>query len=439
MSDCPVKIDLIYDDENIGDSLTKINQNFAKVLSGACLIEDQLDKMVNIRTFFYYGPNAPTESESTWSVQPDSASRPSAATIEAFVNNGPDVPLPRVPGLNLPSISEVGDIAYVIYQKTGWLSQTQVYDKSGTGSLPFQRTVRRRVVRSIGIGGGKCWVAREVYNHYNPKWQIFREWLYSQGPKWLQNLYTTKGEQFAKYISDKPKIKNTVRQLMDLVVPNDKLVKYSYISTPEGPVRIEDLKEEDEIIGFVPKTGKLGNYKIRKIKQPKSKTLIRIVHEFGELVVNRSQWVYTKNGRIGENKKYIEAKKIDKNDFVILECGTESKVLSAETIESDYVLPVLEIDDVHNYIINGVRVHNGGGGGGGQRVTYEPYVETYYVGYSWSTKISDTYNYYAPTFVIYRLTFNGNVYIMDSGFPKFTQASTASTELWGNPELWTTY
>lgn len=436
MSDCPIKVEAIYDDENIGDSLTKINQNFTNILSGACLIEQQLDKMVSIRTFFYYGPNAPTESEATWSVQPDSVSRPSAATIEAFVNNGPDA---TFPGLNLPSISEAGDIAYVIYQKTGWLSQTQVHDRSGSGALPFQRTVRRRVVRSIGIGGGKCWVAREVYNNYNPKWQIFREWLYKDGPAWLQKLYTKKGEQFARYISNKNTLKKITRKFMDYIVPNTGLERFSYISTPEGPVRIESLKEGDIVTGFIPKTGELGNYKIRKIKQPKNKTLIRIVHEHGELVVNRSQWLYAKNGRIGENKKYIEAKKIDKNDFVILECGAESKILNVEVIESDYVLPVLEIDDVHNYIINGVRVHNGGGGGGGQRVTFEPFVETYYVGYSWSTKISDTYNYYAPTFVIYRLTYNGTAYIMDSGFPKFTQASTASTELWNRPELWTTY
>lgn len=224
MSNCPVKIDLIYDEENIGDSLTKINQNFTKILSGACLIEQQLENMVNIRTFFYYGPNAPTESEATWAFSDYSTARPANGTIEDFVNDE----------LKIPAISEVGDIAYVIYQKTGWLTQTQIHDKGNTGSLPFQRTVRRRVARRIGIGSG-----------------------------------------------------------------------------PRG-------------------------------------------------------W----------------------------------------------------------------------------RITYEPYVETYYAGYSWSIKIADTYDFYSPTFVIYRLTCYGESYksyIVDSGFPKFTQASTASTNLWKNPELWTTY
>lgn len=425
MSDCPVKIDLIYDEENIGDSLTKINQNFTKILSGACLIEQQLENMVNIRTFFYYGPNAPTESEATWAFSDYSTARPAISTIELFVNNE----------LKIPAISEVGDIAYVVYQKTGWLTQTQVHDREGTGRLPFQRTVRRKVVRSIGI----CWVAREVYNYYSPKWQIFREWLHKSGPAWLLKIYTAKGEQFAKFISNKPYIKNIIRSFMDSIVPNDKLIKYSYVTTPTGPVKIEELKVGDNIIGFVPKTGELKEHKIKKITQSKTKTLIRIIHEFGEVIVNREQWLYSENGRIGENKKYIEAKKINKNDFVILECGTKSKILSIEILDSDYTLPVLEVEDVHNYIVNGVRVHNGGGRSRGTRTTYEPYVETYYVGYSWSTKIDDTYNFYAPTFVIYRLTYNGTSYIGNSGFPKFTQASTASTNLWKNPELWTTY
>lgn len=426
MSDCPVKIDLIYDDENIGDSLAKVNQNFTKILSGACLIEQQLESIVNTRTFFYYGPNAPTESEATWAGQPaDSTSRPSDTTIQNFVNNE----------LNIPAISEVGDIAYVVYQKTGWLTQTQLHDREGTGKLPFQRTVTRKVVRRIGIA---CWVAREVYNRYSPKWQIFRDWLYKNAPDWLLKLYIAKGEQFAIYIANKPFIKKIIRSFMDKIVP-DELTEYSYVTTPNGPVRIENLKVGDKIIGFIPKTGELKEHVIRKISQPKTKMTIRLVHEFGEFLVNRDQWLYSENGRIGENKKYIEAKKVNKNDFVILECGTKSKILSVETLETGYVLPVLEIDEVHNYIINGVKVHNGGGRGGGTRTTYESYVETYYVGYSWSTRITDTYNFYSPTFVIYRLTYNGISYVMDSGYPKFTQASTASTNLWKNPELWTTY
>ena len=217
--DCTVNVDLIYPDENIGDSLEKINNNFTKLKQAVCEVEGTLDRIVNIRTFFYYGPNSVSNQENT-------SSRPNDSTIEAFVNNSDKLDLAREP------ISETGDMAYVIYQKTGWYSKQDTYYKSGTGSLPFQRTVRVAVTRKIGIGGK---------------------------------------------------------------------------------------------------------------------------------------------------------------------------------------------------------------GGGGTVTTYEPRVETYYVGYRWETNVSDTYKIYAPTLVIYRLTYNGTQYLMDSGFPKFTQASTSSTTNWNNPQLWTTY
>jgi hypothetical protein len=213
MAECPINVDLIYSDENIGDSLPKINNNFTTLLSGACDLEKRLDNRINIRTFFYYGPNSATEANS--GMMDNQASRPSDTLIESFVNDSDK--------LNLKPISEAGDVAYVIYQKTGWHKQTDTYYRQGTGSVPFQRTVRVKVTRKIGIGGK---------------------------------------------------------------------------------------------------------------------------------------------------------------------------------------------------------------GGGGTVTTWEPRIETYYVGYRWETNV---------IFVIYRLTYNSTQYVMDSGFPKYTRASTASTINWNNPQLWSTY
>lgn len=64
----------------------------------------------------------------------------------------------------------------------------------------------------------KCWVAREVYGSDNAKWVFFRDWLESDAPSWLDQLYEQEGERFAKFISDKPILKNIVRKAMDLVV-----------------------------------------------------------------------------------------------------------------------------------------------------------------------------------------------------------------------------
>ncbi len=61
-----------------------------------------------------------------------------------------------------------------------------------------------------------CWVAREVYGENNPQWLTFRNWLSTDAPTWLLRLYNKHGEQFAKWIKNKPKIKFIIRKLMDL-------------------------------------------------------------------------------------------------------------------------------------------------------------------------------------------------------------------------------
>lgn len=70
-----------------------------------------------------------------------------------------------------------------------------------------------------GIGAAiGCWVARCVYGEYNPRWLVFRDWVAHEAPSWFKNLYITKGEAFAEFISDKPILKAVVRKAMDVVV-----------------------------------------------------------------------------------------------------------------------------------------------------------------------------------------------------------------------------
>jgi hypothetical protein len=60
-----------------------------------------------------------------------------------------------------------------------------------------------------------CWVAREVYGVENPKWLMFREWLFEDAPSWFYKLYVKHGEKFAAFISNKPKLKSFIRSWMD--------------------------------------------------------------------------------------------------------------------------------------------------------------------------------------------------------------------------------
>ena len=51
----------------------------------------------------------------------------------------------------------------------------------------------------------------------------------------------------------------------------------------------------------------------------------------------------------------------------------------------------------------------------------------------------DVVNSFAPAFIIWKLTYNGTEYFVDSGFPKFTQALSRDGGNWNNPVDWGTY
>ncbi len=83
----------------------------------------------------------------------------------------------------------------------------------------------------VGAAAGKaafaaiCWVAREVYGDDRAEWMVFRQWLLTEAPEWLLDLYMEEGERFAKFISDKPLLKFIVKKAMDIVVePRFKLL-----------------------------------------------------------------------------------------------------------------------------------------------------------------------------------------------------------------------
>ena len=74
------------------------------------------------------------------------------------------------------------------------------------------------------IGGGAtsaataaalCWVAREVYGVHNPAWMAFRYWMLNESPSWFRATYIKYGERFARFISDKPRLKARIRMWMD--------------------------------------------------------------------------------------------------------------------------------------------------------------------------------------------------------------------------------
>lgn len=82
------------------------------------------------------------------------------------------------------------------------------------------------IAGGVGAGLGKaagaaifaCWVAREVYGKESGEWLVFRHWLFTEAPKWFQDLYLEEGERFAAFISDKPFLKSIIKMGMDIIV-----------------------------------------------------------------------------------------------------------------------------------------------------------------------------------------------------------------------------
>jgi len=59
-----------------------------------------------------------------------------------------------------------------------------------------------------------CHVAREVFGSDNPEWVMFFEWKELKAPAWFRKLYNCYSEVVAKFISNKPKLKNVIRSWM---------------------------------------------------------------------------------------------------------------------------------------------------------------------------------------------------------------------------------
>ncbi len=110
MPACKDFIEKIDASECLKNSLPKINSNFKQLETIACNLKNRIDDLRQIRTFFYYGPNA--QNDPTSGMDNNNLSYPSNQTIKAFVNSESQ--------LNLPSISKIHDVAYVYYQKTGF-------------------------------------------------------------------------------------------------------------------------------------------------------------------------------------------------------------------------------------------------------------------------------------------------------------------------------
>lgn len=105
-----------------------------------------------------------------------------------------------------------------------------IYNQNYQGELAARTASAKNKASMIGagmsmfgsaMGGGDkpwflgCWVAREVFGNENPQWLAFYDWKESKAPKWFKKLYDSFGERFAKFISNKPRLKKRIKTWME--------------------------------------------------------------------------------------------------------------------------------------------------------------------------------------------------------------------------------
>lgn len=120
--------------------------------------------------------------------------------------NIPDVLNPLLTPARITALKTIADNAYINADKA---IQTQV------GAVAA-------LAQSAPAPGG-CWVARAVYGPDNPRWILFRQWLFGNGPvpevrTLLQKLYLRYGQSFARVVDKSPCLRSVLRVLMDLAL-----------------------------------------------------------------------------------------------------------------------------------------------------------------------------------------------------------------------------
>jgi hypothetical protein len=96
-----------------------------------------------------------------------------------------------------------------------------IYNQNYQGILAARTATAKNRASMIGAGMQAfgawkgCWVAREVFGIDNPQWLEFYDWKEFKAPKWFKKLYDSFGERFAKFISNKPRVKKIIKTWME--------------------------------------------------------------------------------------------------------------------------------------------------------------------------------------------------------------------------------
>jgi hypothetical protein len=160
------------------------------------------------------------------------------------------------------------------------------------------------------------------------------------------------------------------------------------ISTPNGLIAIETLNSGDLVYGFnIYADPDAYDYSAELVAKPVKQVfkhswseadefsrLIIINHAQGTLTITGNHEVLTSSrDATGPYPHFVRAEHLQIGDVIYDDQGQPSEILEITAGDPyDYVYN-FEVADVHTYVADGIRVHNGGGGGGGKGSTTTTY------------------------------------------------------------------
>lgn len=151
------------------------------------------------------------------------------------------------------------------------------------------------------------------------------------------------------------------------------------VSTPHGLKPIEDIQIGDEVYAYDagirwglkdPTPIFDSKPEVRKVidtakhifaDEISPSPLVKVIYEGGELIATGSHEIQSSSRQTeGSDPGFVRAHELQPGDIIYNEEGQEVVVTTVEYIGDYSVVYNLEVEELHTYIANGIRVHNGG-------------------------------------------------------------------------------
>lgn len=126
------------------------------------------------------------------------------------------------------------------------------------------------------------------------------------------------------------------------------------VSTPNGSVAIETLKDGDPIYAFDEK-GNVRPAVVRELHVHEKDKILRVEFWGGELYITGNHWV------LNQYNAFVEMQSLSVEDTLVDLRGHLRPIKSVSEFEEGAVYN-LTVEPYHTFIADGIRVHNGGGG-----------------------------------------------------------------------------